>query len=60
METMLAGANLTGEGVIPTMIGIVALLFAAIGLVVQLKDAFNTVWEVDTSRETGLWPFLRT
>lgn len=60
VETMLSGANPTGEGIVPTAIGVAALLFAAIGLVVQLKDAFNTVWEVDTSREKGIWPFIRT
>jgi membrane protein len=60
VETMLSGANLTTKDVLPALIGMAALLFAAIGLVVQLKDAFNSVWEVDTSREKGIWPFLRT
>ena len=42
------------------LIGLGALLFAAIGVVVQLKDALNTVWEVEESKESGVWHFLRT
>jgi uncharacterized BrkB/YihY/UPF0761 family membrane protein len=30
------------------MIGVGTLVFAAIGVVVQLKDALNTVWGVKT------------
>jgi membrane protein len=29
-------------------------------VVVQLKDALNTVWEVEDSKESGVWHFLRT
>jgi membrane protein len=27
---------------------------------VQLKDALNTVWEVEESKESGVWHFVRT
>jgi membrane protein len=36
------------------------LLFSALGVVVQLKDAFNTVWEVDEKKISGVWQFIRT
>jgi len=35
-------------------------IFAAIGVVVQLKDAFNTVWEVEEPKAAGIWGFVRT
>ena len=35
------------------------LLFAAIGVVVQLKEALNTVWEVEAKRRSGVWGFVR-
>jgi membrane protein len=54
IETMLAGASRPAEGVLATVLGIGALLFAAIGVVVQLKDALNVVWEVEESKESGL------
>jgi membrane protein len=59
IEAMLAGANHPAEGALATLLGIGALLFAAIGVVVQLKDALNVVWEVEESKETGLWHFAR-
>jgi membrane protein len=34
-------------------------MFAAIGVVVQLKDALNTVWEVGETPGHGLWHFIR-
>src|SRR5207302_6008145 len=42
------------------VIGAGTLIFAAIGVVVQLKDALNTVWEVDTPPGKGVWGFART
>jgi membrane protein len=36
------------------------LIFAALGVVVQLKDALNTVWEVPAANSGGLWGFIRT
>jgi membrane protein len=58
IEAMLAGANQKTEGVVATMIGLGTLLFAAIGVVVQLKDALNTVWEVKPSSASGIWSFV--
>src|SRR4051812_45858778 len=57
---MLAGASKPTEGIIASVIGIATLIFAAIGVVVQLKDAFNTVWEVKTPPGKGIWGFART
>jgi membrane protein len=56
---MLAGASRRAAGVLATILGIGALLFAAIGVVVQLKDALNVVWEVEEPKESGLWRFAR-
>ena len=60
IEAMLAGASRPAEGALATILGIGALLFAAIGVVVQLKDALNVVWEVEVSKESGLWHFARS
>jgi membrane protein len=59
VETMLAGAGRPAAGILATFLGAGALLFAAIGVVVQLKDALNVVWEVKQSKESGLWQFAR-
>jgi membrane protein len=59
VDAMLVGASAPRQGLIATAIGAVILLFTAVGVVVQLKDAFNTVWEVDTKKISGLWQFIR-
>lgn len=60
IENMLAGAGERGEGVFATALGVGTLLFAAVGVVVQLKDALNTVWEVEPKKTSGVWGFVRT
>jgi membrane protein len=59
IETMLAGASRPSEGALATILGIGALLFAAVGVVVQLKDALNVVWEMKDSEESGVSHFAR-
>jgi membrane protein len=60
VEGMLAGASRPQEGILASAIGLGALIFAAIGVVVQLKDALNTVWEVEPSKQSGLKHFILT
>jgi membrane protein len=60
INSMLASANKPQQGLLATAIGTAVLLFSALGVVVQLKDAFNTVWEVDEKNISGVWQFIRT
>jgi membrane protein len=60
IDAMLKGANRPREGIIATVIGAATLVFAAVGVVVQLKDALNAVWEVETPPGSGIWRFVRT
>jgi membrane protein len=60
IDGMLAGADKPHEGRLATAVGTALLLFSALGVVVQLKDAFNTVWEVDQCKVSGVWQFIRT
>src|SRR6188474_3257375 len=41
------------------LIGTATLIFAALGVVVQLKEALNKVWEVKPRRRSGIWGFVR-
>jgi membrane protein len=59
VQAMLADAARPREGLLATTLGLTALIFAAIGVVVQLKDALNTVWEVGETPGHGLWHFIR-
>jgi membrane protein len=59
VDAMLAAAGKPSEGIFATIIGTAALIFAALGVVVQLKEALNTVWEVKPKRRGGIWGFVR-
>jgi membrane protein len=60
VQAMLADAGRPRQGLIATATGVGLLLFAALGVVVQLKDALNTVWEVEPDSTDGLWEFFRS
>jgi membrane protein len=60
VEAMLKGAGSEGRGVWAAIIGVALLVAAALGVVVQLKDALNTIWEVEAGPRGGWWPFVRT
>ena len=59
VNTMLSAAGTPSEGVLASIIGTVTLIFAAVGLVVQLKEALNVVWEVKPKSGGGIWGFAR-
>ena len=55
-----SAAGAPSEGVFASIIGTVTLVFAAIGVVVQLKEALNVVWEVKPRPGGGIWGFTRS
>src|SRR4029077_8816132 len=60
IDAMLAGASRPQEGITAIVIGTGTLILAAIGVVVQLKDALNTVWDAKPPKNAGVWHFLST
>ena len=60
VQAMLADASRPRQGIVATVLGLGTLLFAAVGVVVQLKDALNVVWEVKDQPSGGIWTFLRS
>jgi membrane protein len=60
VEAMLAGASSEHSGMIAGITGVLLLLVAALGVVVQLKDAMNTIWNVEEPKEVGAWWYVRT
>jgi membrane protein len=53
VEAMLQGASSSVAGGWSAVVGIVLLLIAAVGVVVQLKDALNTIFEVTEPKNPG-------
>ena len=60
VEDMLVAAGRPTEGIIATLVSLATLVFAAIGVVVQLKNALNLVWDAKPPEGSGIWNFFRT
>jgi membrane protein len=60
VNAMLTAAGKPSEGLFASIIGTIALVFAAVGVVVQLKEALNVVWEVKPKPGGGVWGFARS
>src|SRR3979490_1289548 len=60
VQAMLADAGRPREGTIASLLGLGALLFAAIGVIVQLTNALNPAWEVAQVPHHGTWHFIRS
>jgi membrane protein len=60
VEAMLAGASSEQSGRLAAVTGVVLLLVAALGVVVQLKDAMNTIWNVEEPKQASFWWYVRT
>lgn len=60
IKQILAGAGSKSTGVLASVLGTAILLVGALGVVVQLKNALNIVFEVPPPRVSGIWAFVRT
>lgn len=54
IQAVLQGSRNTTHGIIATAVGVVTLLFGASGVLIELQDALNTIWEVP-SRTLARW-----
>lgn len=60
IETILESAESPGSGeILPTIIGVVLLLFGASGVFTQLQDAMNTIWNVEADPNRGILDALK-
>jgi len=60
IEAMLAGSSKGNQPLLATVIGLLVLVFGALSVVVQLKDALNIIWDVDRTPLSGVWGYIRT
>jgi membrane protein len=56
---LLEGAEKNNTGILATILGIVAILFGATGVFIQMQDALNTIWEVEPKPGQGVWGFIK-
>lgn len=55
VQSMIAAANRPKSGMLASLFGIAALLFGASGVFTQMKDALNTIFEVELKPGIGFW-----
>lgn len=54
MKAFIEGSRNTTHGVVATIVGIGVLLFSASGVVTELRDSLNTIWEVPQEDLRGM------
>jgi len=59
VQEMVKGAAKPKSGTIATVVGIVTLLFGAAGVFGQLKDAMNTIWNVEPKKTGGIMTMIK-
>ncbi|HEX7833670.1 MAG TPA: YihY/virulence factor BrkB family protein [Thermoanaerobaculia bacterium] len=59
LEQMVEAAAKPKTGKIATIIGILTLFFGASGVFGQLKDALNTIWNVEAKKPGGVMSFVK-
>lgn len=59
LEEMVQNAAKPKSGVIATVLGVITLLMGASGVFGQLKDALNTIWNVEGKKRPGIMGFVR-
>lgn len=60
IESILASANTGSQSLIATITGLGVLIFGALSVVIQLKDALNIIWDVDAPPVSGVWGYVRS
>ena len=53
VSDLLTSASNPAKGIVATIVGIITLLFGALGVFNELHNALNTIWEVKEEETTG-------
>lgn len=59
LQSMLANFRTPASGIITSLIGVATLFYGATGLLYQVQEALNTIWQVPRTRENGILTFFK-
>lgn len=59
VSNLLDSASNPAQGIVATIIGIITLLFGALGVFNALHDSLNVVWDVQEEKTVGLWNTIK-
>src|SRR4051794_19114984 len=54
IDALLKGSRNSTQGIIATVVGLITLLFSASGVMIELRDALNTIWEIPMPPSAGI------
>jgi membrane protein len=56
---LLDSASKPAQGVVATIVGIVTLIFGALGVFNELQNSLNAIWDVPQKQITGMWNSIK-
>ncbi|HUR82243.1 MAG TPA: YihY/virulence factor BrkB family protein [Thermoanaerobaculia bacterium] len=59
LEQMIQAAAKPKTGTLATVVGVITLMLGASGVFGQLKDALNTIWNVEKKKAAGIMGFVK-
>jgi membrane protein len=59
IQTVIANADKPKTGLIATILGLITLFLGASGVLAELRDSLNRIWEVKPQSSGGLWSMVR-
>jgi membrane protein len=60
IQDLVENASRPASGTLATLIGVITLLFGATGVVGELQDSLNTIWNVRARPKSSWWTLVRT
>jgi membrane protein len=59
ISDLLESASRPAQGIVATVIGIITLIFAALGLFNELHNSLNTIWDVQEGKAQNFWQGIK-
>ena len=56
---LLDSASKPAQGVFATIVGLVTLIFGALGVFNELHNSLNTIWDIPVKKISGLWASIK-
>lgn len=53
-DALLKDSRDSAQGILATVVGFITLLFSASGVMIKLRDALNTIWEIPVAKIAGV------
>lgn len=60
VQSMVAAASEPKRGTVAVVVGVIAMVFGATGVFIQMQDSLNTIWEVPSKAGSGIWGFIKS